>query len=301
MKWSSHGYWLKSKTYLARAVEAGRHNEERALWRSLSLEHLLRSALTHVHPALNADPQNEGNNLLYAFGFNVQGEPRSIPVHSVTSRLEKIIEPFKKPEREFCDFFLMKRNEEMHTADVPFATMAEAEWSPRYYEVCKILNEFIGHTLEEYFGPEEAASAGQVIQARQSAKLGDVKKRIARHEAAFVSLSDQAREALATAQSAAASGWLDEHLTGTKCPACGSVSRLTGTLERTSEPIYKEGAFMVEKVFLANTLVCGACALHLRDIEEVLLAGVQPHFSALVHTDLHEFYEPDEDHFYMNM
>jgi hypothetical protein len=159
MKWNSREYWLKSKRYQERAVDMHRDEEERSFWRSLALEHLLRSALTHVHPALNADPQNEGLHLLYAFGITVKAEPRSIPIHAVTARLERIIADFKKPQREFCDFMLIQRNEEVHTCDLPFAAMSEREWLPHFYEVCSILNEFIGYSLDDYFDFDETKTA----------------------------------------------------------------------------------------------------------------------------------------------
>ena len=72
MKWDPGEYWLKSRAYQARAVEMGRDEPERSFWRSLALEHLLRAALTSVHPALNADPQNEGLHLMYAFGIEIR-------------------------------------------------------------------------------------------------------------------------------------------------------------------------------------------------------------------------------------
>jgi hypothetical protein len=65
--------------------------------------------------------------------------------------------------------------------------------------------------------------------------------------------------------------------------------------------MYRDGELVVEKTFLATNLSCSACELELRDIEELHAAGVEPHFSALVHTSLHEFYEPEEYDPYMNM
>ena len=101
MIWDSERYWQKSKAYMQIATQGERGSWERSFWRALGLEFLLRAALTKIHPALNADPQNEGLNLLYAFGIPVKGEPRSIPIHAVTARLERIIERFQKPQREF--------------------------------------------------------------------------------------------------------------------------------------------------------------------------------------------------------
>lgn len=300
MKWDSRQYWLKSKAYQEKAVEVGRDAAERTFWRSLSLEHLLRCSLTKVHPALNADPQNEGLNLLYAFGFTIKGEPRSIPIHSVTARLERILHEFQKPHREFCDFMMLKRNEEVHTCELPFTILKETEWLPHYYEVCDILNRSVGKSLEEYLGREEAQTAAKMIRVRHSEKRAEIKKRVAAEREAFESLPPDEQSERAAAQRALAKGLLPP-LTSTRCPACGSEARLVGAIEGTSEPTFKEGSFVVEQRFLASYLKCGACGLELRDIEELLLGDVEPHYTVLAHTDLHEFFDPEDVGDYMNM
>jgi len=301
MKWDPGEYWLKSRTYQARAAEMGRDEPERSFWRSLALEHLMRAALTNVHPALNADPKNdEGLNLLYAFGIEIKGEPRSIPIHAVTARLERIIKSFQKPQREFCDYLMMQRNEEVHTCELPFKAMSEAKWLPHYYEVCSILNEFLRKTLEDYFGADEAKTARQLITARSSAKRGEIERRIAAHRAVFQGKLAEEQGALAGAQRAAATGW-PHPATRTTCPSCKSDALLIGSVEGTSEPIFADGGLVIEQRFLAASLNCGACELQLRDVEEIVLAGVEPHYTLTVHTDLHEFFEPDDLDFYMNM
>ena len=80
-----------------------------------------------------------------------------------------------------------------------------------------------------------------------------------------------------------------------------SDARLVGSLEGTSEPVFRDGELVAEERYLASSLNCGACELQLHNIEELLLAEVQPHYTLTVHTDLHEFFEPDESDFYMNM
>lgn len=300
MKWDSHQFWLKSRTYQERAVDLARTQDERSLWRALGLEHLLRAALTSVHPALNADPQNEGLHLLYAFGFEIKGEARSIPIHAVTARLERIIPDFQKPHREFCDFMLLRRNEEMHACTLPFEHMSEGQWLPHYYEVCLILNGFLGHALDEYFSAEEVSTANQLVVARRSDKRGEIEHRVAVHRDGFERLGDEERLALGAAQTAAASTW-DRPSTCTKCPSCASTARLIGVLERSSQPAFADGALVVEEQYLGNSLSCGACGLHLRDVEELLLAGIELHYTLTVHTDLHEFYSPEDIDPYMNM
>lgn len=298
MKWNSREYWLKSKTYQGRSVDMARDEAERAFWRSLALELLLRSALTSVHPALNADPQNEGLHLMYAFGIEVK-DPRSIPIHAVTARLERIVHGFQKPHREFCDFMMLKRNEEMHTCELPFVAMAENTWLPHYYEVCSVLNGFIGHTLGDYFGTDEAETGHKLIAARQTKKRGEIERRIVEHRGMFERKPADERAGLA-AQAVAATAWRHPG-TPVHCPACQSSALLDGSLENTSEPKFEDGALVVDQRYLANVLTCGACGLMLRDIEELLVGNVQPHYTITVHTDLHEYYSPDEVDSYMNM
>src|SRR5260370_861815 len=83
MIWDSDQYWKKAIRYAEIASQTERERWERPFWLSLALEFLARSALTKIHPALNADPEGEGLNLLYAFGFELKGQPKSLPIHAV--------------------------------------------------------------------------------------------------------------------------------------------------------------------------------------------------------------------------
>jgi hypothetical protein len=169
-----------------------------------------------------------------------------------------------------------------------------------YYEVCAILNEFVGQSLVSYLGQEEAQTADRLIAARHSAKKEEIERRVREHRGVFERKTAEERAALSAAQKAAATGWLPP-ATRTPCPACGSDALLIGFLEGTSEPTFRDGSFILEQRFLASSLSCGACALELRDIEELLLGNVQPHYTMRVHTDLHEFFDPDDVDGYMNM
>src|SRR5258706_48101 len=128
MIWDSDQYWKKAIRYIEIAAQTERERWERPFWLSLALEFLARSALTKIHPALNADPEGDGLNLLYAFGFDFKGQPKSLPIHAVLLRLQKILpDDFSKPRREFCDFFSNTRNQELHTCDLPFEALSETK------------------------------------------------------------------------------------------------------------------------------------------------------------------------------
>src|SRR5262245_42046952 len=82
--WDSEKLWLKAKLFIDCANEQDQSSPEIAFWTALSLECLARSALTFVHPALNADPR-EDTNVLYGFGYNLTAKPRSLPARHTSS------------------------------------------------------------------------------------------------------------------------------------------------------------------------------------------------------------------------
>jgi len=127
MVWDTEQYWRKTVRYVELASHLERESWERPFWLSLALEFLARASLTKVHPALNADPEGDGLNLLYAFGFKLKGQPKSLPIHAVLLRLQRIIpETFTEPRRTFCDFLSNERNKELHTCELPFDALHAA-------------------------------------------------------------------------------------------------------------------------------------------------------------------------------
>ncbi|MEO7261017.1 MAG: hypothetical protein ABI047_07165 [Jatrophihabitantaceae bacterium] len=66
--------WMKARLFLAHAMDDDepRTFDERALWASLALELLAKSALSNAHPVLIANPTEEGTNLLIASGCSTR-------------------------------------------------------------------------------------------------------------------------------------------------------------------------------------------------------------------------------------
>src|SRR6266404_4306098 len=95
--WDWNALWLKAKTFIDKANALDHDDPEFGLWSALALELLGRAALSHIHPALNADPRDE-KSLFYALGLPIVEQPRSIPAHTVSARLERLINGFSKPQ-----------------------------------------------------------------------------------------------------------------------------------------------------------------------------------------------------------
>jgi hypothetical protein len=163
--------------------------------------------LTSIHPALNADPEDEGLHLLYGFGYELKGQPKSFPIHSVFLRLQKILpQEFTKPRREFCDYFSNLRNQELHTSELPFESLSETKWLARYYDVCEVLCKHLGKALPDLFG-EEADSAQALIRALKAEKMSSVKSKIAAHKKVFEEKRPDEKEQSAHQQVTLANAW----------------------------------------------------------------------------------------------
>jgi hypothetical protein len=200
--WDSEKLWLKAKLFMDKANDYDHSSSDFAFWTALALESLSRSALTSIHPVLNADPR-EDENLLYGLGFNLTAKPRSLPAHSVFIRLEKTIKGFGKQQRELCDFIAIQRNAHLHTADLPYENLTPAKWLPRFYETVRVLTDFLDKDLSDLLGPEVAASALELIKSLNAEIITAVKSKIAAHKKVFASKTKQEQaELLQTAKAA---------------------------------------------------------------------------------------------------
>jgi hypothetical protein len=300
-QWDPEGFWSKSKVYIDKANEADHASQEFAFWSSLALELLARAALTKVHPALNADPQQD-TNLLYGFGFDIAGQPRSLPAHSVYARLEKIIPDFGKPQRELCDFVGLLRNQELHTAEIPFDSLKVSKWLPRFYEVAGILCKSLGKTHADLLGTEVSRQAEKLVATLNKEQESAVKSKVAAHSKVFSSKPPEEQKAL-RAEAAIATKMIGHGSSEQKCPACQSPGVLRGDLARSLKPEFEEetAELFVEEVYLANAFHCPACDLSLDNVEEINLAGLEPTFSQTRSTDLHEMFQAEYHDDHMNM
>lgn len=293
--WNSEKLWLKAKLFIDEANQHDNNSTMFAFWSALSLECLARSALTHIHPALNADFRNH-ENLLYGFGFQITAQPRSLPAHSVYIRLELAINDFGKRHRELCDFVALNRNAHLHTADLPFENLTPAKWLPRFYETAKVLNEYIGKNLLAFLGDDVSSSAEKLIKSLNKGILSSVMAQIAKHGKAFQSKSEDEQKQLIEASR------LDFFVQGTgDCPACGARGALSGEKVKEFPAIFEEGELLVEIQYMTTGFKCNCCGFILKGVGEIAHAEIDTHFTKTISTSLHELYEPEFYQEYDNM
>jgi hypothetical protein len=296
--WESDGLWKKAKLFMDQANENDHGSSEFAFFASLALECLARSALTKVHPVLNADPRDD-SNVLYACGYTF-AKPRSLPAHSVYLRVEKIIDTFQTQHRELCEFLALQRNAHVHTADLPYENLGTDKWLARFFETVSVLHDFIGKPMSDFLGKDENKMALALIKTLNQSVLSGVKSKMAAHQKVFEAKSADEKEKLqATAASALA--FPGTHQQAYACPACKNKTLLTGRRFKELPEQYSEGELFNEVEYLATSFKCTSCDLSFSSIEEIAHAGLPTHFKKIESTSLHDLYEPEHYQEYDNM
>ncbi len=305
MNWNYEDLYLKAKVYIDRANENEHSSSQFPFWSALALELLARASLAKIHPVLNADPK-ELNNILHALGYDTTGSPRSIPVHAVYLRLEKVLPNYGREHRALCDYMAVLRNEEIHTGGVPFEDLKESSWLPRFYEVCKILCTHLGYQLDAFLGAELAESADELIKTLNQEILSKVKNKIQKHATEFRTNSqeeqerNELRETLARTQLLGITKSLTDAI-AQQCPACESDGIMRGNLIRELQPKYVDEALYVDEEYLAAEFECLVCGLSLSSLEEIIHGDLEPRFSKTREADLHELFQLESYDDYMNM
>jgi len=296
--WETGGLWKKAKLFMDQASEHDHSSPEFVFFASLALECLGRSALTRVHPVLNADPRDDAN-VLYACGYSF-AKPRSLPAHSVYIRLEKIIDKFQKQHRELCEFLALQRNAHVHTADLPYENLATGKWLARFYDTISVLHAFLAIPVDQFLGKEGAGVASELIKTLNEGVLSAVKAKISAHQKVFEAKVENEKKKLLEATSSIFNIPNQDQCIHT-CPACGGQGTLTGARFKEHPEQYGEGVLSMQVEYISTLFNCKACELSLGSIEEIAHAGLPTHFKNVESTSLHDLYEPEHYQEYDNM
>jgi hypothetical protein len=233
-------------------------------WATLSLELLGRATLAKVHPALLADPQ-QGENILYAFGYGTAKNPKSIPAKTLFSRCQVVVPDFTGEDFIFCMSMIERRNQELHTGTPAFDDFPTQLWLAKYFRICKILLSFQTHNLIDLFGTDEAAAAEKMITAAEQKLVAKVRKLIEEAAKNFRLLDKDVQEEKMKegARLASRQTTRDGEKIGkiVNCPACGAEALLLGEKISAQEPKLFEGILYTELVILPTKFCCFSCEL----------------------------------------
>jgi hypothetical protein len=300
--------WNKAKVFIDRALVArddGR-GEEYHLWAALALELLGKASLSHVHPALIADPTHFPS-MLAAVGRQQTADVKSITARTLFSRLRDVVDAFDDRMQRESNGMAERRNADLHSGESPLIGLEDRVWVPAYWRIVKVLVTHQGRTLADLLGGEEAARIDEVVRNNAEVTRQTVLARIARRSVAIdLRYGVATPERAEAAQRAAArplpvrfgeeSGAFEDG----ECPACHMKGWLFGTLDHEDLVEVDEGADpewgpmsreVVEITYSTERFLCSECGLVLDGHEELEIAGMPSEF---VHEEEHEpDYEPE--------
>jgi hypothetical protein len=279
MDWASDSLYNKAKMFAQRAHNEPVNSALFAFWMSLSLELLARSALSHIHPVLLADPK-EPDNLQYAFGIEPKGIPKSIAAKALFARCSIFVKDFTDKMSVHCLIVADRRNSELHTGAAAFEGIDHAKWLPASYEVIQVLLVHLGRDFRDFLG-DHGQVAQEIIMDRRDTIKKEVQDKLSAAKKAYEALSPEDKATRDTNGPAAIAHWMQ----GTKlrrecpCPACKNISVIGGeTVSRSPVKIDEDDNVIRREIrVLPNKLRCPYCGLSLlsyQELKEVDLGGI---------------------------
>ena len=284
MSYDHEALWLKAKLFLNRAMDddGNRSFDEQALWASLALELLGKSALCKISPILIADPTEDGKNILAAAGLG-EGDPAftSVRASTIFMRCKRAFPPFDADKAKRIS---AGRNEYLHGGGIGFGRNPAANWWQEFWSLATILIDAQDRTIEELVGGgrEDVALAHlagnkKYMEERLQSLLGRAKQRYTQKVQGH--LSERERKQWKTYLSAGL-----EHSVNEFCPACGSVGLLEGeeihNVRMDGHYDYDTGEISQwgQAGVYSSYFTCDSCQLVLEQYELIELAGLPESF-----------------------
>jgi hypothetical protein len=288
---SHHSYdhealWLKAKLFISRAMddEESKSFDEQALWASLALELLGKSALAKISPLLIAEPTEEGKNILAAMGIG-EGDGKFTTVSASTI--------FKRCKRTFPTFNLVHatevanaRNEYLHGAGIGFGAQTPDKWWPRFWSSASTLVTGQDKTIDQLVGFLREKVVNKYLEQNQQYMEERYESLVNRAEQRYQQkfrgdLPEKLQKAWKT-ENQLASGL--RYSDSAACPACGNSGLLEAEEvqnERSDgyfDPFTGEHEAWGAADALPDHFSCAACQLVLDEPALLELAGLDEAF-----------------------
>jgi hypothetical protein len=298
MDWESTTLFSKAKLFAQRAHDEPVDSSLFGFWMSLALELLARSALSHIHPVLLADPR-EQDNIHYAFGIVPKTNPKSIPAKALFARCSVFIPGFTDKMSGHCLIVSDRRNSELHSGAAAFEGHDNSKWLPATYEVMEVLLAHLKHDFADFLG-DHGVVAVEALKDRRDNITKDVQQKLATSRRYFEDLPPEERERVIAGADQITAVWLKESKLRRKrrCPACGNVAVIGGeTVGRGPVRIDEESSSISREIrVLPNNLRCAICNLLLASFQEVREADRGNIYTVEEYEDPVEFFgiDPEE-------
>lgn len=294
--WDPQALYDKAERYIQQAQGLDTDEWEYALWSSLSLELLARAALANVHPALLAEPDKVGSNLVSALGFEPfekKFAPKSITVTEVFRRLTALLPAFQAEHENFGIQHTGRRNAELHSGEVGFDGVRGASWQPRFYQTCKVLLASMGMTLEDFVGANEAKAANALIAAATDESAKAVRSDVDAYRKVWKTKEEGERSTL----SAQAAVWASRQA-GHRviCPACTSPALVFGGPVAAATRTLDDDVITERQEYLPTHFECVACGLKINNLSRLAVVGLADRYTNTQEYDAAEYYaQPSDD------
>jgi hypothetical protein len=282
--WDYEALWLKAKLFVNRSMddEPLRSFDEQAFWASQALELLGKAALSRAHPALIAEPNEDGVNILIASGL-VEGDARlkTVQAKTVFSRCERAFKPFSYSE---AMKFANSRNAYVHGGEAAFTLIPARAWWPKFWAQAIVLINALDRTAEDLVGSQRIA----VVEAHLAQNKQNLETRVemlverARQRFGQISsgvLTQNVAKEMAYDAKAGLSYSIEAD-----CPACDGAGTLEGEevtdtdvdVTRISEDDYE---LAVTLTIWAEHFSCPNCGLVLDSPEYLELLNMETEFT----------------------
>ena len=297
MTLSAESLWHKARINIEQAIgfRDRQDNARFQFWATVGLELLGKSCLCSIHPVFVVNPE-DFKSVRIACGNLASDEYKTIIAKTLYERLKLLVEGFDEKAESFCLRMAARRNEELHSAKLPFDGVDLRSWKNQYWRVVKLLCEKQSKTLEDLLGAEEAVAAEKIIANASAALEAAVMGRIRQCGAAF--RSGRESSLIVTIKAASKETALlrcEEHDEVYECPGCGGYGVLHGTevdeeyLDHLPDDL---GTAMVKLFCESEEFRCVACNLRLSGIDELGFAGFPEEFE----TTAYRAYEWEPDY-----
>jgi DNA-directed RNA polymerase subunit RPC12/RpoP len=275
--WSELALFGKALIYVERMESHPPDEWQFGFWSALSLELLARAALAHISPMLLADIKN-WRNLTHALGRAPTAKkysPTSVPTTEVFARLNELVPEFTEEVAGFCTKHSDRRNAELHSGELVFASLGTSQWLPRFHHACKILLESMGKNLSDFVG--DAKTAQEMIESLEDAAAKAVKQVISAHSQVWSNKNEKDRNQ-AIAQATASATRQTGHRIA--CPACGSQALIRGNPHGTVTTSVNDDEVVQRQAMLPSAFECIACGLRISGLSKLSACGLGDVFSA---------------------
>lgn len=316
--WDYDGFIGKAQLYFGRAQEHQRVEDDvLAVWLLLGLEFILRAPLAKANPTLLADPNPNGNAIMYAAGFPVTpgDKPKSIPAHTVISRLGIVIPEFSKEHQNDATFLIGLRNDELHGSGSPFE-MDIDQWLPHFTRVVGVVCPHLGLDPVAVVGEDIIAQGRSLVDVADRRLEHEVNKRIAVAKTVFSHLRTEEIEIRRASilrrlsfdqrhgcppgmniHARVAAMRVPSSIEFVRCPACNEEIPMRLQAVRATDERLEENEIVRDVVYIAIGLSCPMCDLELANTAEIRAAKITQQYVKHESETLQERYldtfEPD--------